>query len=99
MEEIMERVSKIRKITLTMLNDAEGAWLKIPRRLLDQVGLSSYVSNKSAQRKESVYLDAKEDVPMVLLRLKREKINYRIKNVTTKKSSKVRSYDPYIKEI
>lgn len=82
-----------------MLNDSEGAWLKVPRRLLDQVGLSSYVSSKSAQRSNDVYLDATEDVPMVILRLQREKINYRIKNVTTKKSSKVRSYDPYIKEI
>lgn len=93
------KTAKIRKITLTMLNDSGRSWLKVPRRLLDQVGLSSYVSSKSSQRKDDVYLDTTEDVPMVVLRLQRENINYRIKNVTTKKSSKVRSYNPYIKEI
>ena len=87
----------IKKITLTMISDPSHGWLKVPRRLLNQLNLQDKVSVCSYQRGEDVYLEEDSDATMLLKKMSDAKINFTIKDSYTNKSCKVRSYSQYIK--
>lgn len=75
--------------------DPGHAWCKVPRSLIEELGIAEKITHYSYQRGEHVYLE--EDCDLTLfartMRANGHEVHYREHH--TDKSSKIRSYDDY----
>ena len=81
--------------TFQLYSDPGHGWLKVTRGDLKRAGLIEKISSFSYQRGESVFLEEDCDLALFLSFLKREEIQFKIKESTAQKSSKIRNYTPY----
>ena len=76
---------------LTYYQDPGHGWVKVPRKLLTELGVADKVSSFSYQRGDFVYLEEDCDADLVLRLIPDAKLI--LKNAN--RSSKIRSYDSY----
>lgn len=69
--------------------DPGHGWLKVPRRLLVQMGLIKKISPYSFQRKDFVYLEEDRDMTLFETTWKGD-LEYRV--YTTDRNSRIRGY-------
>ncbi len=85
----------MRKLTLNVYADPGHAWCKVPRVLLEKLGLIDKISTYSYQRKDSVYLEEDCDLSTLIGTLKDKGVTVKFKEFHTNKQSKIRSYNHY----
>ena len=76
--------------------DPGHGWLKVPRRLLVQMGLIKKISPYSFQRKDFVYLEEDRDMTLFETTWKGD-LEYRV--YTTDRNSRIRSYASFAPHI
>lgn len=87
----------IKKITVTFFSDASHGWLRVPRKLVEQLGIADKVSVHSYEKADKVFLEEDCDAPLAFRAMDAQKIKYNIIDKVSSKSSRIRSYSPYIK--
>lgn len=85
----------MKTFTIILYSDPEKSWAKIKRSVLDDLGLSEYISNWSYQRGHYVYLDDDEDLPMVCQRINDHGTSIKFVEKRSNRDSKIRSYERY----
>jgi len=96
---IVKKTRIIKKLTLVFRSDPGHAWLKVPRKVLEASGVAATISGYSYQRREHVYLEEDCDAPKLLDALQKAGVVVRIKEKSTDRQSKIRSYDCYINRV
>ena len=82
--------------TLNFFSDPGHGWLKVKKAELVKFGLIESISSYSYERNDSVYLEEDCDAPKYINVLKALNIQFKVKESTTNKSSKIRSYSRYV---
>lgn len=79
--------------------DPGHAWFAVKRSVIDQLKLSSQISNYSYQRGKTVYLEEDCDGPLVIDALKEIGIKFELRMGKFASRSPIRSYDSYRVEL
>ena len=77
--------------------DPAHSWMKVPRKLLAELGVEAKISTYSYQKGNFVYLEEDCDAGIVLDCLKAKGVIPVLKSSHTNKSSRIRSYPSYVK--
>jgi len=75
--------------------DPGHGWAKVPRTLLEKLGIADKISSCSYERGDSVYLEEDCDAETFCIAMERNNIPYQITSKHTNKQSKIRSYYCY----
>lgn len=76
-------------------NDPQHGWIKVPRKLLVELGVADQISTCSYQKGDFVYLEWALDAGIVFDRLKEQGVTPVIRAKSTDRSSRIRSYSSY----
>lgn len=85
----------IKKITIPFYQDPGHGWFKVPKKLLQQLGIAEKISTYSYMRGDFAYLEEDCDAYLLINSMKRDNIKYSFKDFVSDKSSKIRSYNSY----
>lgn len=85
------------KLTLNIYSDPGHAWCKVPRSLLEKLGIVDQITTYSYQRKDSVYLEEDCDLGTLIVALNKAGVSVAFREFNTNKQSKIRSYNHYTK--
>ena len=83
------------KKIFTFYSDPGHAWLCVPRSLIVQLGVIGKISHCSYQRNENVYLEEDCDAPKFRKALEASGKEFKYREVSAKKESRIRSYDSF----
>jgi len=87
-------------MSFLFFSDPGHGWLKIPRKLLQQLGIEQKITHYSYQRSEYVYLEEDCDASLFLQTMKEKGIEVKIVDRRQdNKSSPIRSYASFVPEI
>jgi hypothetical protein len=75
--------------------DPGHAWCKVPRKLLNTLGIGDEISSCSYQRGDSVYLEEDGDLGVFYRAMQSVGKTVEFREFHTDRSSKIRSYFPY----
>jgi hypothetical protein len=84
---------------ITVLSDAGHGWGKVRRALLNKLGIEHSISHYSYQRGDYVFLEEDSDLNTLCKALDQNNISYDFETRHTNKTSKVRGYDSYKKNL
>lgn len=84
---------------ITVLSDNGHGWGKVRRALLNRLGIESLISPYSYQRGQYVFLECDIDLSILCTALKNNNIAFSFEPRYTNKTSKIRSYDSYKKNL
>ena len=84
---------------ITILSDSGHGWGKVRRALLNKLGIESLISTFSYQRGQYVFLEEDCDLSTLCKALDQNKIPFSFEERHTNKTSKVRGYDRYKKNL
>lgn len=83
------------KLTLNFYCDPGHGWAKINRKWLSILGIEDKISRYSYMRKDYVYLEEDCDLSVLFEAAKALDITIKLKEYSTDKQSKIRSYASY----
>lgn len=87
----------IRKIKLSFYSDPGHGWLKVPLKLIKQLGMQKgSITSYSYVRGDYAYLEEDCDAGAVLNEMKKAGIKFSISHNNADKRSKIRSYNPFV---
>ena len=84
---------------ITILSDSGHAWGKVKRALLNKLGIESDISHYSYQRGQYTFLECDSDLTLLCMNLDQHNIRYSFESRHTNKTSKVRGYESYKKNL
>jgi hypothetical protein len=76
-------------------NDPGHAWIKVPRALINSLGIATKISTYSYQRKNDVYLECDCDYEIFFHAIGAQNKQVTLVHFHTNKYSKIRSYESY----
>lgn len=77
-------------------HDPSHSWTKVPRKLLQKLGIEATISACSYQRGNFVYLEEDDDLSKLYHALKSKNIPLEFKDFNTNKESKIRNYQSFV---
>ena len=77
--------------------DPGHAWCKVPRRLIESLGIADEITTYSYQRGDYVYLEEDCDLATFATALRATGKTIEFREFHTNKQSKIRSYSHYIR--
>lgn len=81
---------------ITVYSDPGHGWAKVPKALLNKLGISDKITRYSYQRGEHAYLEEDCDLATLITALKERNIGYSFREqVAGHRQSKIRSYEQY----
>jgi hypothetical protein len=84
------------KLKISFYSDPGHGWAAVKRQLLDELGISEYISEYSFQKGKTVYLEEDQDLPTFLDAFsKQRKQKVELVEMHTDRRSPIRSYEPY----
>ena len=90
-------------ITYTYHQDPGHGWLEVPKAEIERLGIAAEISHYSYQRSGTVYLEEDCDLKKFIDAMKEQRnwtfLEQNIKSSHTDRSSKIRNYEMYEKEI
>lgn len=81
----------------TFFSDPGHAWLRVPRKDIDALGIADKISSYSYQKKDYAYLEEDKDAGTFLKAVKSAGWKYTIKESNTNSQSKIRNFDTFKK--
>ena len=76
--------------------DPGHGWVKVPRRLVNTLGIQNQISRCSYQKGNHVYLEEDCDATLLVQSLKAQNVQVTFREHVSNRSSKIRSYDRYV---
>ncbi len=76
-------------------SDPQHGWIKVPRKLLVELGVADQITTCSYQNGDFVYLEWDCDAVIFFDRLKDQGVTPVIRSKSTDRSSRIRNYDSY----
>lgn len=73
-------------------SDTQHGWGKVPRKLLNKLGIEDKITTCSFQRGAYAYLEEDADLTLFCKTMKAQGIAYEFRHHSTERSSKIRSY-------
>ena len=73
-------------------SDPGHGWLKVPRKLLNKLGIEDQISRYSYQRGDFAYLEEDGDLTLFMATAKKAGLDVEMKHSTSHSSSRIRSY-------
>lgn len=89
----------MRAVTLDVYTDPGHGWIKVPRRMLVQLGIHKQISRYSYQRGDFAYLEEDADATLFFVTLRAAGIDPKQRVHSAERSSKIRSYASYYPHI
>ena len=89
-----EQTKTTQKRTFTFFNDPGHGWMKVPRKLLVDLGVESKISTYSYQKGDFVYLEEDSDAEIVLEILIEQGVTPVIKSKHTNRQSRIEVTTP-----
>lgn len=86
----------MKKLTLNYYQDPSHGWVKVPMKLLVQLGIAEKITHYSYMRGLNAYLEEDGDLSLLLKALDNAGILWRLREYHTNKQSKIRSYCSYM---
>jgi hypothetical protein len=87
------------KMKITILSDNGHGWAKVRRSTLLKLGIDQLISHYSYQRGQYVFLEEDCDLSILINALDQHNIKYSFESRHTNKTSKVRGYESYKKNL
>ena len=84
---------------ITILSDSGHAWGKVRRALLNKLGIEKLISHYSYQRGQYAFLEEDCDLSILINALDQNNIKYSFETRHTNKTSKIRGYERYKKNL
>ena len=81
--------------TFKKFNDPGHGWLKVPRALLEKLGIANKISRFSFERGDHVYLEEDGDMSTFLDAMDDEGYDVNIRSSHTNNPSRIRGYNWY----
>ena len=75
--------------------DPGHGWLKVPKSLLVDLGITGKISSHSYQRRDYIYLEEDGDLSLFIKAMRESGVEVRFREHHTNKQSKIRSYSPF----
>ena len=85
----------MKNITLNYFTDPGHGWVRVPVKLLNDLGIKDKISTFSYQNGDNAFLEEDCDCSVLLKELKDRGITFTFKEHHTNRNSKIRNYYSY----
>ena len=82
-------------ITITIFNDPGHGWYRVPRTLLEELGIIGQITTFSYQKGQWVYCEEDQDAHTLITALEAAKVPFKTIEKYAKGKSKIRDYNHF----